>query len=199
MASKRCTKCGAEKPLDEFHRGKGPDWRVAKCKQCRRVERCATLTISGRSRRSVAHLQQLEELKAAVVPGMKVCSQCLEIKPLSAFHNHASFPDGKGSWCKGCMSAAQKPKRHGLTLKHRHGLTQDEYDRMLQLQAGCCAICRVTNPGTVHGWFVVDHNHATGVVRGLLCDRCNLGLGQFEDDSSRLIAAAQYLRGRQGD
>jgi len=202
MASKRCTKCGAEKPPNEFHKGKGPDGRVAKCKQCRRVERVrrsTTPTVSGRSRRSVEHLQRLEELKATAAPGMKVCSQCLETKPLSAFHNHAGFPDGKGAWCKGCMSAAQKPKRHEFTLKHRHGLSVDEYDRMLQLQAGCCAICRVTNPGTVHGWFVVDHNHATGVVRGLLCGRCNLGLGQFEDSSDRLVAAAQYLRSRQGD
>ena len=43
----------------------------------------------GRSRRSAEHLQRLEELKAAVEPGMKVCSQCLEIKPLGAFYNRA--------------------------------------------------------------------------------------------------------------
>lgn len=77
-----------------------------------------------------------------------------------------------------------------------HGVQTAQYNEMLAAQGGCCAICRTTKPGgqgDKYGRFHVDHDHATGVVRGLLCQRCNVGLGFFLDDSSRLRAAIGYL------
>lgn len=75
-----------------------------------------------------------------------------------------------------------------------YGLTVEAFDTMFASQGGCCAICRVA--------FVedddrkkarVDHDHATGAVRGLLCDGCNTSIGRLGDTAEALIGAAEYL------
>jgi hypothetical protein len=70
----------------------------------------------------------------------------------------------------------------------RYGLSPEEYREMLRQQGGVCAICR--KPGRA---LEIDHCHATNVVRGLLCRKCNSGLGQFDDDPDALRAAAAYV------
>jgi hypothetical protein len=125
---------------------------------------------------------------------MKVCVNCLAIKPLDAFHNHKGLPDDKQSWCKVCMAADHKKKAHEYTLKYAHRLTQADYAQMLEAQGGSCFICRATNPRTLHGHFVVDHNHKTGEVRRLLCNNCNLALGHLGDSVGHAIAMARYLQ-----
>lgn len=75
-----------------------------------------------------------------------------------------------------------------------YGLTPEAFARMLADQEGRCAICRTDDPGGKGGWHV-DHDHETKAVRGLLCQRCNLGLGNFQDDVNRLQSAYDYLIG----
>lgn len=74
------------------------------------------------------------------------------------------------------------------------GLTPSDYDALLLAQGGVCKVCGATKPGG-NGRFVVDHDHKTGKVRGLLCTRCNLMLGCARDDRSILSSASLYLRG----
>lgn len=81
-------------------------------------------------------------------------------------------------------------KRH--SLKKRYGLTADDIEVMLIRQDGRCGICESFPTGKL-GWHI-DHDHGTKRVRGLLCGRCNMGLGHFEDSPVRLEAAANYLR-----
>lgn len=76
--------------------------------------------------------------------------------------------------------------------RFRMGLTRAEYDGLLRAQDGVCAIC---------GWecssgrrLAVDHDHRTGKVRGLLCTKCNMGIGMFWDETDLLHKAADYLR-----
>lgn len=71
-------------------------------------------------------------------------------------------------------------------------MTLEDYEFQLAVQGGRCAICRTAEPGH-KGVFVVDHCHAGGHVRSLLCQGCNIGLGAFRDDPARLLAAAKYL------
>lgn len=75
-------------------------------------------------------------------------------------------------------------------LIRSYGITPEAYDAMLISQDGACAICR-----TVVDRPHIDHNHASGVVRGLLCIQCNVGLGQFRDDATLLTAAISYVKG----
>jgi Recombination endonuclease VII len=71
-----------------------------------------------------------------------------------------------------------------------YGLTLAEYEALEEAQLGCCAIC-CCKPGT--RLLAVDHDHKTGVVRGLLCFQCNSALGQFKDDPAIVARAVAYL------
>lgn len=72
------------------------------------------------------------------------------------------------------------------------GLTETDYKQMLELQSGSCAICKSTDTGRTNV-FPVDHDHATGEVRGLLCHKCNQGLGLLGDSIETLLSAIEYL------
>lgn len=82
-------------------------------------------------------------------------------------------------------------------LRRAYSMDTDDYNRMLKEQDFRCAICFNDNPASPakSGNFHVDHCHATGAVRGLLCTKCNLGIGQFNDDSTFLRRAANYIDG----
>lgn len=86
--------------------------------------------------------------------------------------------------------AAYRDRDRGYMLK-KYGLTPEGYDQLLGEQNGLCACC--LQPPIAGKRLVVDHCHKTGVVRGLLHDKCNLGLGQLGDSIERLRLAVQYL------
>lgn len=77
-------------------------------------------------------------------------------------------------------------------LKFWYGIDSKKYDSMLQNQSGRCAICS-GKPKRRH--LDVDHDHATNIVRGLLCGNCNRGLGMFKHDSKILVSASKYISG----
>ena len=76
-------------------------------------------------------------------------------------------------------------------LQKNYGIGVDERDARLAAQAGRCAICRTDEPNG-HGWHV-DHDHATGSVRGILCHGCNTGGGLYKEDPAVLRVAADYF------
>jgi hypothetical protein len=81
-------------------------------------------------------------------------------------------------------------------IRQEHGLSSTQYESLLAAQEGRCAICRVEflmSHERGYGSAVVDHDHRTERIRGLLCHRCNIGLGQFRDSSDLLRAAVDYL------
>ena len=114
---------------------------------------------------------------------MITCSKCHQAKPETEFLPRADRPKGYRSLCKFCMNES--------TRKRRHGIEHGEYERMLHEQGGLCAICGTDEPNSA-GSFHVDHDHETGKVRGLLCNRCNTRLGTLEIDGW-LNAARGYL------
>jgi hypothetical protein len=77
-------------------------------------------------------------------------------------------------------------------LRRKYGMTLAQKSALLQTQNGCCAICASDRAGG-KGW-VVDHDHATGKVRGVLCGKCNVALGLLRDSVDTLTAAIAYLR-----
>jgi hypothetical protein len=81
-------------------------------------------------------------------------------------------------------------------LRKEFGITAGEYDTILELQDGRCAICRSEFADGRGHRLHVDHCHDTGRVRGILCGNCNLGLGKFQDDPVLLGRAINYLLGR---
>lgn len=74
-------------------------------------------------------------------------------------------------------------------VKSKYGITRADYERMWTEQLGCCAICGVATDRPLY----VDHDHDTGVVRALLCQHCNTGLGMFDESVQRMRDAIAYL------
>jgi hypothetical protein len=92
---------------------------------------------------------------------------------------------------------AQHPRYREQDKLKKFGLTVEEYDQMMERQGKVCAICNrpphVVMNGSVKR-LAVDHDHATGRVRGLLCDHCNRGMGLLRDSVETLKKAVEYLR-----
>lgn len=146
---------------------------------------------------------------------VKRCSKCGQNKPLDQFFNSRSTPSGKTYHCKACMSVKtrawreahkeqtketsriwRRGKHRRIRLWNAYKMSVEEYELLLEAQGGVCAICG--RPETaVNQWgplvLAVDHDHITGVIRGLLCHRCNRGLGYFHDNPEYLIEAAHYV------
>lgn len=85
-------------------------------------------------------------------------------------------------------------KRHRkYELQKKYNLTEEDYNKMLIKQNGCCAICGTDKPTGKWKVFAVDHNHKTGTVRELLCNECNRGIGLLKDNPELLMKAAKYI------
>ena len=92
------------------------------------------------------------------------------------------------------MKAVRTPgSTRSIDLKKKYGITTDDYDSMFSEQNGVCAICKRSDMSNGKLHLAVDHCHETDLVRGLLCNNCNLMLGHAKDDSARLRRAADYL------
>lgn len=85
----------------------------------------------------------------------------------------------------------ERAKGYGLA---KYGITLDQYNAMLEQQGGGCAICGAATNKNGKALFV-DHCHDTGKVRGILCYRCNTGLGSFKDNAVLVAKAVSYLNG----
>ncbi len=153
-------------------------------------------------------------------PELRWCSKCQQALPLVKFRKRRSRA-GWAGWCKDCNHldsqrryrqastdpswresrnnslrnhyAANQEKMHLLFLQSRYGLEAGQYAALLSHQDGRCAICHQLLLVEGSRRPSVDHDHATHEVRGLLCARCNLGLGRFRDEPELLRAAIRYL------
>ncbi len=132
----------------------------------------------------------------------KTCTKCGETKPIADFSKDKYTRDGLQFRCRDCFKAWYATQdRSGLAagrrsahLRRKFGMSTADYDLMLAEQRGMCAVCNSTTPrNNARQKFFVDHCHATGEVRALLCFPCNTALGQMQDDPERLRAAALYL------
>lgn len=139
----------------------------------------------------------------------KPCCKCKVVKPLEDFTVRSQTRDGRHTRCKSCESddsrgyastPVGKAKKAAAEvrskLKHRYRITRDEFDRLHAEQGGVCAICGRTPNGVGRNQkrLHVDHDHATGEVRGLLCNRCNISLAGFGDTLEGVMRAVEYLR-----
>lgn len=122
---------------------------------------------------------------------MKRCSRCHYTLPLEQFAKDRTRRDGLSSRCKACKRIENKqrtPERvRAANLKKQYGITPAQWDEMFEAQGRVCAICLADEP--LH----VDHNHATGALRELLCAHCNHGLGKFRENPVLLARAIDYL------
>ncbi len=205
---RECMRCHVTKPRALFIAvKKNFDGLYTYCNEC----------VAAQSRVNRAKARAARPPKPVRDLTRKTCCICHETKPVAEFQPHPIAFAGRGAQCKPCRkkySAAyysqnkakwtakrQDPEwmrktaasMRSRTLQRDYGITEEDYQRMLAEQGGACAICRTKSPGR-RTRFSIDHCHATGKVRGLLCTQCNIGIGYLKDSEERLIAAAAYLR-----
>lgn len=194
---KRCTLCHEIKPLTDFTKRKNrSDGRQSWCKLCSKEKR----------------QQYVAGIKIEVDPNQtRQCSLCHETKPVTEFYASPDCLYGVKGQCKTCYTPRHnahrkkpgyKPQNYPkyirvYALRNSYGLTVAQYDEMLVNQNGVCALCGQPETAKGSGGTVrrlaVDHDHITGVVRGLLCGACNYLLGNAKDSPDLLRKAANYL------
>ena len=121
--------------------------------------------------------------------GKKICLTCKEEKDIQEYRV------SKGWLMPYCKPCANRQHRISRLIK-QYGITMEAYELLFDKQHGVCAICHKPETHVLHRVVKVlgvDHNHATGAVRGLLCTTCNSAIGFLDDDPKNCIAAAQYL------
>jgi hypothetical protein len=192
---KYCPDCSRNLPLSEYHKST----RDGHCLRCRHCQNLKTKKRwAGDSRPPIADI---------VAGGKKACRRCHAMKPLEEFNKNKQYRSGRQKWCKCCSKEYYHANRERIDARQRaryqknkgkllranrlgtYGLRPADYDRMFAEQSGVCAICRKV----VVGNLCVDHNHETRQVRGLLCRKCNTGLGNFQDSPDLILTAHAYL------
>jgi 5-methylcytosine-specific restriction endonuclease McrA len=135
----------------------------------------------------------------------QVCRKCGIEKPLAGFYKDPHRKIGYRSNCKVCERGRTR-SRSSLEyiakkklidkvghLKKVYGLTPEKIQEILIKQDSKCKICGSTEFGIKRNVPHIDHDHATGKIRGLLCCHCNIGLGCFKDNVESLKSAIKYL------
>jgi hypothetical protein len=140
-------------------------------------------------------------VKSILKLGKKQCQFCKKTLTLEQFFKNKKTRDGFGSYCKNCKqqknnkSWTKNRYKHLEERKNNHllktyNISLKDYKEMLNNQYGLCAICFSKDKRKL----AVDHNHKTGKIRGLLCQRCNQGIGMFQDNYELLINAIKYIK-----
>jgi len=135
---------------------------------------------------------------------MKICNKCNVEQPIENFYAQTGArtkPGYRRPTCKSCVnkesiawSKANKDKvkehRRKGKLKQKYGISLEQFEEMKNKQNNKCAIC---NEKHIRRPLNVDHCHATGKVRGLLCDKCNMALGLLKDSKQLIESLKRYL------
>lgn len=129
---------------------------------------------------------------------MVVCVGCKQPKARDCFYRSPRKRNGLQSRCKECNYARHKelrvdrkdynpPKARDAWLRAKYGIGQDDYLQMVEDQNGRCAVCGD------EAKLVIDHDHESGAVRGLLCLHCNVAEGHLKGDPARMVSLAAYI------
>jgi hypothetical protein len=138
----------------------------------------------------------------AIIEEPRACWTCDETKPADEFYRHGK---GRLRHCKACMRQRHrdrykanngKDRVFGQSLRRLYGITIEQYREKEAEQEGRCGLCGDV-PQTDRRMHV-DHDHATGKLRDLLCHHCNLLLGNAQDSIERLRQAIAYLERHEG-
>ena len=137
----------------------------------------------------------------------KNCRLCNIEKSTKDFEKTKQNLDGFKSYCRICRVKYDRLKRIERKAKNpekykkkeqerkliqKYNINKDQYNKILKSQNYCCYICE-KHMSEFSKSLYVDHCHTTGKVRGLLCNSCNKGLGDFKDNTLYLLKAIKYL------
>lgn len=192
---KRCSTCRVEKELVEFGRHVSTkDGLRGACKRCLRKPPRPAVCLHCSLKWDHKGRGPLPKLCGPCEETLSWCHQCKVAKPHDRFHVQALARTGRSSKCGSCTHANSitdrgRARARAAALKRNYGITVAEFDQRLIDQRGLCACCE----RQLNEHLVVDHDHDSGVVRGILCFGCNTGLGQLGDNAEGAHRAETYL------
>ena len=133
---------------------------------------------------------------------MKICNLCNKEKQIEDFVKRSNRASGRQPYCKDCHNKKTRDKYDSKVMKdydlmRAYGLNLKQYEELFLQQNGCCKICKkhISELNNKHKKSLcVDHCHKTNKIRGLLCDKCNRGIGLLNDDIDILKNAVEYLQ-----
>lgn len=141
------------------------------------------------------HREQVKEWQQANPERLQVYQQVRSQRQNERLRNDAEFAERRRAQWRD-WNAKHREYRREYDRQHSydqtHGATPEIYDALVVSQGGRCGICETDKSGGSKRWHV-DHNHQTGVIRGLLCAACNRGGGMFKDDPNLLRKAADWF------
>ena len=134
----------------------------------------------------------------------KICIHCNVRKRTNSFYFNKTMRDGLRSTCKECdykytqewrEANPQRGREHQRKgrLKRRYGLTLTAYAALKEAQGNCCAACGISFQSMINKHIHVDHDHASGKIRGILCRGCNVALGAMTDDPVKITSLLKYI------
>ena len=181
MHNSQKTHCpqGHEYTDENTIRGKAGGRQCRACGVARAAANRARLTPEGRAASNAYQKQYREANKDAITKTRRQYERD-NAEVIAAKRKEDYWGDRDLAHTKGRQAAQARTTKYGITA--------EEHTALLERQSGVCAICQ--QPDKRLG---VDHAHETGVVRGLLCNNCNNGLGRFFNDPERLAQAIRYL------
>lgn len=127
--------------------------------------------------------------QSQLAPGRKRCVAHLAI----ARERRRAYVERNPDCGKDYRSRSADVRLNGELLR-LYGISLADYRGLLSAQRGVCAICGQPDP-TPGRRLAVDHDHQSGAVRGLLCGKCNKGIGLLGDSEEGLLKALAYVRG----
>jgi hypothetical protein len=180
-----CSWCNESKLLKDFP--KSSNYKLGYYSHCKKC-------VNERSREKRKELGIPLKYSRTIIDDKLLCRRCKEQKPLDSFVK-ATTQSGYAYTCKDCNEEWRKSNKNVLknsTLQKLYGITLQEYEDLLKMQNGVCAICGCPEIESNFGLHV-DHNHETGQVRGLLCKNCNIALGITRESKEILFSMINYL------
>lgn len=207
MKDKKCSKCKAIKPTTEFNKDRQKRGGISSaCKSCNYIKN------------QTYRRKRAEELRRekTVCPLYKCCKRCKKTMSHTKFYRDKGHNDGLSSWCIECSRKRQraryetnKPKilgqskdyyiKHGAKVRllrqiNRYGIDESHFVELVIRSQGLCDCCeRQLETGGKASKLNIDHDHSTGLIRGILCTNCNTGIGMLGDDVDTLTKAIDYL------
>lgn len=190
--AKRCCSCETERPASDFTAAEYGK-QSGRCRDCVRAKNRASY-LANKEKRNAKSRDYYEANRE------RLRDQNRQRQIANRDQYRAKALEANRRWREEHRDEVRTREayRAWVTRLKKHGLTPDDYDRILAEQGGVCALCGTDDPGRAGGsdcrTFAMDHCHTTGAFRALLCHHCNKGLGYFRDHPEVLVKAAKYVQ-----
>lgn len=203
---KKCNRCGEEKPLDEFGNNKTiKDGKQRMCKICTEEYNKDWNLKNPEKRRSYVYKWVDKNIDKVKERGKKWREKNKEYLYKKNYQwkkeNKDKVRETRKKWenknreSREIYYQNRKPSQRNGHLLRSYGITSELFEEYVRSQDGKCKICGVLFSSDVSTRPCIDHDHNTNEIRGILCNKCNIGIGMFGDNAFVINRAINYLIG----